>query len=78
MDNNKGKSHYFYAHKNEKDKCSWLSRLQSATSKQRQNIVAYNCPRGVCFEALKDIAAGEELMALFDASFKGSVLSLLC
>ena len=64
--------HFFYAHKNEKDKCSWLSRLQSATSTAKQNIVAYNSPGGVCFEAVKDIAVGEELMVLFDKSFKGN------
>ena len=72
--NSKNRSQFFFAHKNEKDKCSWLSRLQSATSKRKQNIVAYNCPTGVCFEALKDIAAGEELMVLFDKSFKGIIL----
>lgn len=66
-----GSLKFFYAHKNEKDKCGWLSRLQSATSEEKQNIVAYNCSAGVCFEALKDIAAGEELMVLFDKSFKG-------
>ncbi|XP_078345889.1 uncharacterized protein LOC144631347 [Oculina patagonica] len=69
--NRKSKTQFFYAHKNEKDKCMWLSRLQSATSKEKQNIVAYNCPTGVCFEALKDISAGEELMVLFDKSSKG-------
>ena len=62
---------FFYAHKNEKDKCGWLSRLQSATSEENQNIVAYNSSTGVCFEALKDISAGEELMVLYDKSFKG-------
>ncbi|PFX30855.1 Zinc finger protein 778 [Stylophora pistillata] len=71
--NKRNSMHFFYAHKNEKDKCSWLSRLQSATSSAKQNIVAYNSPRGVCFEAVKDIAVGEELMVLFDKSFKGSV-----
>ena len=48
-----------------------LSRLQSATSERKQNIVAYNSSSGVCFEAVKDIKAGEELMALFDKTFKG-------
>ena len=62
---------YFYALKVEKEKCSWLSRLQSASSEQEQNIVAYNSPAGVCFEALKDISAREELMASFDESFIG-------
>lgn len=71
--NKRNLMHFFYAHKNEKDKCSWLSRLQSATSTAKQNIVAYNSPGGVCFEAVKDIAVGEELMVLFDKSFKGSV-----
>jgi len=71
VDDNKGKSHFFYAHKNDKDKCTWVSRLQSATSKEKQNIVAYNSSKGVCFEALKNIAAGEELMALFDKSYIG-------
>lgn len=69
--------HFFYAHKNEKDKCSWLSRLQSATSTAKQNIVAYNSPGGVCFEAVKDIAVGEELMVLFDKSFKGNKKKLI-
>ena len=73
MKDKKRKSHFFYARKNEKEKCSWLSRLQSATTKKRQNIVAYNCSKGVCFEAVKDITSGEELMALFDESFKGII-----
>ena len=42
-------------------------------SKREQNIVAYNSSNGVCFEAVKDIKAGEELMALFD-SLKGTVI----
>lgn len=42
-------------------------------SKREQNIVAYNSSNGVCFEAIKDIKAGEELMALFD-SLKGTVI----
>lgn len=70
MKDKKGKSQFFYA-RNEIEQCFWLNRLQSATSKKRQNIVAYNCSKGVCFEAVKDIASGEELMALFDESFKG-------
>lgn len=35
--------------------------------------MAYNSSNGVCFEAIKDIKAGEELMALFD-SLKGTVI----
>lgn len=35
--------------------------------------MAYNSANGVCFEAIKDIKAGEELMALFD-SLKGTVI----
>lgn len=35
--------------------------------------MAYNSSNGVCFEAIKDIKAGEELMALFD-SLKGTVV----
>ena len=35
--------------------------------------MAYNSSTGVCFEAIKDIKAGEELMALFD-SLKGTVV----
>ena len=33
--------------------------------------MAYNSSRGVCFEALKDISVGEELMVQFDKSYKG-------
>ena len=35
--------------------------------------MAYNSSNGVWFEAIKDIKAGEELMALFD-SLKGTVI----
>lgn len=71
MADRKGKLCFFYACKNEKDKCSWLSRLQSAVSEEGQNIVAYKNSSGVYFEAVKDIAEGEELLVLFDESFKG-------
>ena len=30
------------------------------------NIVVYNSENGVCYEAIKDISIGEELLALFD------------
>ncbi|KAK2569240.1 Zinc finger protein 569 [Acropora cervicornis] len=72
MADRKGNLCFFYACKNEKDKCSWLSRLQSAVSEEGQNIVAYMNSSGVYFEAVKDIAEGEELMVLFDESFKES------
>ena len=29
------------------------------------NIVAYNSDNGVCYQAVKDISIGEELLALF-------------
>lgn len=66
----KGKSHFFHARKSERNKCSWLSRLQSAASEEEQNIVAYESSMKVYLEAIKDIAEGEELMVLFDDSFR--------
>lgn len=64
----------FYVHNDEQEKCMWLQRLQSASSKKAQNIVAYKSAVGVCYEATCDIKPGEELLVLYDDTYGGRVL----
>ena len=64
-------THHFYIHNDDEEKCSWLGGMKSASCKEEQNMVAYNSTVGVCYEAIKDISTGEELLVLFDKAFGG-------
>ena len=55
----------FYTDKSEKHKCDWLKMIKPPFGNKLSNIVAYNSDNGVCYQAVKDISIGEELLALF-------------
>ena len=62
-------TYHFYVENEELNKCSWLKGMKSAPAPDKQNMVALNSPAGVCYKAVTDIAAGEELLVLFDKSY---------
>jgi len=64
----------FYTDKSEKHKCDWLKMIKPPFGNKLSNIVAYNSDNGVCYQAVKDISIGEELLALFSEK-KSSVYS---
>ena len=61
---------YFYVHEDDKAKCSWLKLVKSCGSEEEHNIVAHTVGSDeVCYEAIRDIPAGEVLVALYDETY---------
>ena len=59
------KFNYFYTKKAETHKSDWLKMIQAPHGNQDHNFTAYNTEKGVCYEAINHISAGEELLVLF-------------
>ena len=75
MNSRVGETFYFHVLEEDKSKSSWLKLVKTCGNEQEQNMVAHNMAMGVCYEAIKDISAGEELVAFFDDSFGKSLLA---
>ena len=68
-------TYFFYIHDADKEKCMWLQRMQSASSKTTHNMVAHKSAVGVCYESTCDIKPGEELLVLYDDTYGGTIKS---